>query len=1309
MLLPLLCGRQWLRQLGALLLLAGPLLAQRPTQSVPHSVALPPESRTLEFIENQGQWDARARYAAVLPGGRLFLEKDAFTYNFVTGRPSPHGRQPAAKGRQSAAPFRAHAVRVQFESASPDVKLAPEAPTGSVHNYLHGSDRARWGRHARGFRALRYAGLWPGIGLHVYENAGQKLEYDFDLAAHADPTLLRLRYEGADQVQLRPDGSLEVKTSAGSFREAAPVAFQLDATGRRQSVACAYELHGHTLRFRLGPYDDARPLTIDPTVEFASFTGSTADNWGFTATYDQQGNLYSGGIAFNAGYPTSPGAYDPAFSGTVDMALIKYNPAVSGPAALVWSTYLGGIGAEFPHSLVANERGELVIMGTTSSADYPTTDGAYDDTFNGGKKFAPFGPYDQLTMLNGADLIVSRLSASGDELLASTFLGGSDNDGVLDPESPAPRLVHNYGDYFRGDVLLDATGNVYLATSTASADFPTPAGFDNHHEGNTDAVVCKFTADLRTLSWSSLLGGSGADAAYSVQLDKTGNVYVAGGTTSTDLPVDAGAYQPQLGGNVDAFVARVSADGQSLQKATYLGTAAYDQAYFLQLDLAGEVYLLGQTRGQLAISPGRYGVPNSGQYVQKLSTDLDQLRFSTVFGSGRGLIDLSPTAFLVDQCDRVYISGWGGNDINGARFGFDNGNTARLPLTPNALQKTTDSADFYLAQFSPGMRSLEYATYLGNNDPNEGDHVDGGTSRFDPQGIVYQAVCACGEQGGGFPIPPGANTYQAKSGFFNCNNAAFKMRFETVFATTGTDSLACADGPPVRLLGSPGGGIWTGPGVSGSLANGYFFTPAPSLIGVQTLTYTVSGIAVCQGTASLRLRVVPVPLTSIVAPSQTTLCPDSPPIRLTGSPAGGTFSGPGIRNGNIFDPQIARPGANQVTYTYQHQASPNITCPGTATLTLLLLPPLVATSADTLACAGGPPVQLLGSPAGGVWSGPGVSGSAASGYVFTPDASLAGPRILTYSSPGSAACNATATLRVRVVALPTVSISAPSGPLCPDSAPITLTGSPAGGTFSGTGISNGTSFDPRLAGPGQHQLIYTYISPTEQNIRCPASAAITLVVSPRVAIQLPPDTVLCPGSSPAFRLRAAPGGGSWTGEGVSGSVATGFFFTPPANLSGRQATLSYSISGGICNSTAQYHISGAVAPLLSALWEPIACPDNRVAPLRLRFSTASMLNNSTAGTVTWEFGDGSPPVTTTTFNAVEHTYVQAGLYQPYATLYYLSSRCQTTVSPPAVTVKESCFTQHHHPQRRPAQCHVCPGSSVRHAPTRVLALGPAGI
>ena len=785
-------------------------------------------------------------------------------------------------------------------------------------------------------------------------------------------------------------------------------------------------LTGSTVTFALGAYDKARALTIDPTVQFSSLTGSTADNWGFTATYDNAGNMYSGGIVFDTGgaYPATMGAYRTSFSSVVDMAIIKYNTAATGAAARVWATYLGGNNADFPHSMVVNAQNELVILGSTSSTNYPTSAGAVQRSFGGGSPVDPFrsgrAPYD---MPNGSDLVVSRLSADGSALLASTYLGGSGNDGVL---NQSRTIAANYGDVFRSDVLLDGAGNVYVAAATNSANFPGLAlGFGASYRGGTsDAVVCKLPPALNTVTWAGLLGGTGSDAAYSLQRDSQGRVYVCGGTTSTNFPVTAGAYSSAAPGGTDGFVARISTDGRTVERATYLGTASYDQTQFVQLDAAGNAYLLGQTLGQFPISPGRYGVPGGTQFIQKLNPDLTASFYSTTFGSSGSHSgpNLVPTAFLVDECERVYISGWGGEDNDqGSWIG---GSTFGLPTTTNAVQRVTDGSDFYLAEFAAGMTGLEYATFFGQQGRGA-EHVDGGTSRFDPHGIVYQAVCASCGGTQGFPVPPGAGSYSTRNGSSNCNNAAFKMTFEIIQADPGPRRFVCVDGGPVALGGSPAGGVWTGPGVQAVAGGGYRFAPAAVGPGQYAISYTVAATGTCQSTHTVRYLVAPpvVPMLTPVPPQCTTM----PAVALTASPAGGTFSGPGVA-GNRFDPATAGAGTHTLTYT----VSDSLGCGSSTQRVVVSRPPILTLGPDITLCADlRQPFQLRDfAPTGGTWSGTGVS---ASGFFSPPNTNNRGGLFpLTYTvSLGP--CQATGTRLVVLAPTSTQDVSL-NLPVC-DAAP----------------------------------------------------------------------------------------------------------------------------------------------------------------------------------------------------------------------------------------------------------------------------------
>ncbi|WP_324675283.1 gliding motility-associated C-terminal domain-containing protein [Hymenobacter sp. GOD-10R] len=1206
------------------------------------ALASPSPQQSLEFVENKGQWEAPARYVAELPAGRLFVETDGLTYAWLDATSLNHHRTAAQLANApSSDQLRAHALRMRFVGASDQVALTSTEQTKEVRNYFRGSNAQQWTHHVRGFRHLHYTTLWPGIGARLYENQDQKLEYDFELAPAADPSLIRLRYEGGDAMALQPDGSLQIRTSLGTFSELAPQAWQLDAAGRRQAVACHYVLRGNEVSFQLGAYDPQRPLTIDPTVVYSSYTGATSDNWGFTATYDAQGNLYSGGISFGVGYPVTLGAYQIAYAGLVDIALIKYNTATTGAASRVWATYIGGNNGDFPHSLVVNAQNELVLLGSTSSSNYPTTNNAYDRTFGGGSRIAPYGLGSYL--LNGSDIVVTRLSADGSQLLGSTYLGGSSNDGLLDP-SATDRLTRNYGDAFRGDVLLDAAGNVYVASCTASADFPAPRGFSTSFKGGaTDAVVCKLSPSLDQLMWSNFLGGTSTDGAYSLQLDAANNLYVAGGTKSANFPTVASALQPSYLGNEDGFIARISNDGTTLQHSTYLGTAAYEQAFFIQLDVEGNVYALGQTTGQYPVTAGHYQNTNGRIFIHKLTPDLGSTLFSTVIGSGGTVPNISPTAFLVDQCNRIYLSGWGGTS-NGGSYG--NGTTTGLPVTSNALKPTTDGNDFYLMQLSANATALDYATFFGEG--SGADHVDGGTSRFDPRGAVYQSVCACGD-GYSFPIPPGAGTFSTRSGYSNCNNAAFKFNFETYTVTAGPAQQVCVNLGTYPLHGSPAGGTWSGPGVSGSVASGFVFTPSAVGLGEYLLTYTLTGVGSCGGTSTTRLTVTPTITASFNPLSQTAFCLSpgtvAPVVTLAATPAGGQFSGPGV-TGNQFYPNSLSAGTYTLAYTYSQNG-----CQARATQQLTV------TRADAgygfTTCSASAPTRLTGTPAGGSWSGPGVSGSAASGFFFTPTDALVGTQQLTYAVPdASGTCAATSTLQVTVNPSPAITI--PSYPAyCVSNT--TMVSLPANAYWSGRGVSYsnvypaGYRFQPSAAGAGTHTLAYSSYS----NGYCSTSGAIQITVQALPAPIAQPDTLLCPGSTQPIQLRASPSGGTWSGPGIS---ATGRF-TPPPGFSG-SITAVYTYANGPCTGTITRKVSVAPVPTFVPAWAPALCREDREAPLRVHFGGVA------AGAV-WDFGDG----TQATGAEVDHTYTSAGRYQPHVMLAFNNNKCSTQADLALIEVK----------------------------------------
>lgn len=747
------------------------------------------------FIENKGQWPTNVLFGARLASGMVFIEEDGIRFNQYSPQ-ALHGlhEHEHHKYKKENDSLAAHNFKILFHHTQhPQVQTLH--PYFDVVNFFLGNNENHWASNAKVYEELILKEIYPGIDIRFYEKMGH-FKFDFIVHANANPNLIQFSCNNIISNIVKNE--VLMQSAIGDVYIQAPYSYQFE-NGNKQQISNRYTINENGFYiFSLESYNKQQELVIDPAVYFASFSGSTADNWGFTATYDDNGNLYNAGNVFGIGYPVTTGAYNTTFTGIVDVSITKYNSSGKG---LVYSTYLGGTSIESPHSIVATKNKELVIFGTTSSLDFPTSANAYDKTFNGGTSVTTDNV---LTYSNGADIFVTKLNSSGSALVGSTLIGGNKNDGLND-EYIASKLFYNYGDIFRGEVIVDANGNPIIATTTSSTNFPIVGGFQNIFGGGShDAVVMKFNANLSALTWSTYMGGVGDDAAYSVQFDSKGDLFITGGTQSNNFPTTNNVIHSTPQGGIDGFLAHISSNASSMLASTYIGTPQYDQCYFVQLDKNDNVFVYGQTLGAYPVTPaGVYSNPNSHQFIHKLNSNLNNTIFSTVFGSGSANTDLVPSAFLVNNCEDIYISAWGGK-INSV-YSPNNppGSTASMPLTADAYQKTTDGSDFYLAVFSQNAGSLKYGTYFGG--PSSLEHVDGGTSRFDKKGNVYQAVCGgCGGNSD-FPTTPGAWSTTNKS--FNCNLAVIKFDVSKLTANINgnVDSVACVNEPIVFNNSSHGG------------------------------------------------------------------------------------------------------------------------------------------------------------------------------------------------------------------------------------------------------------------------------------------------------------------------------------------------------------------------------------------------------------------------------------------------------------------------------------------------------------------------
>jgi gliding motility-associated-like protein len=716
----------------------------------------------LSFTENKGQWENNILFQTDFRGGRLFLEKNNFMYVFY--QPEDYEYLHPHNGKVTTS-MRLHAVKVEMKQSMNSVSVIGKEPESYPKNFFIGNDPTKWATDVKGFSEVWYSNIYPDINLKVYSKASE-LKYDYIIEPGGDASLIKLNYSGADKMFVKY-GLLYMQLSVGTIVEMRPYAYQ-QINNQTISVDCEYVLKGNEVSFKLKKYNKNFPLVVDPTLVFSSFTGSFAANWGFTATYDNAGDLYAGGNVQGAGYPATVGAYDVTYGGgnalgngwASDMAIAKFNP---NGTAFLYATYIGGSSNEQPHSLIVDNNNNLLIYGVTWSSNYPVTAGAYDVSFNG-----------------LADIVVSKLSTTGNALLASTFIGSAGDDGInIDAGfSTFSSLKYSYADESRGEIIVDGSNNYIIASCTRSNTFPSTAGSYQPAFGGglQDAVVFKFNTTLTTLMWSTFLGGSADDAAYSVQQNPAGDLYVTGGTNSANFPTTPGALHTTFqGGLADGFISHLSANGSTLLQSTYNGTSTYDQNYFVQLDNSGNVYVCGQTQGNYPVTAGVYSNAGGKQFIHKLNAALSTTAYSTVFGTNSPFPNIALTAFLVDTCENVYASGW----ARCANLGNPNPTTTfGMPVTANAFQPvTSDGCDFYLIVFKKDATQLLYASHFGGGLSEE--HVDGGTSRFDKGGTIYQSVCAgCW---GNSDFPTTANVVSnTNNSNFQCNNAVLKLSFDFI-------------------------------------------------------------------------------------------------------------------------------------------------------------------------------------------------------------------------------------------------------------------------------------------------------------------------------------------------------------------------------------------------------------------------------------------------------------------------------------------------------------------------------------------------
>jgi hypothetical protein len=591
----------------------------------------------LTFVENRGQTDSRVSYYAQGSGYAFYLTREEVVLSFVKGFSAAGISKPGAHGSLIPAQFTAArspgneepgtdgagqaetngvALALRFLGSNPKVVLEGEERAAGEVNYFRGNQPAQWHTAVPRYRQIVYRELWPGVDLRLHQQAGT-LKYEFRVRPGARPADIRLAYSGAAGLTLDAKGGLLIETPLGVLRDSPPVSYQ-EIAGARVPVESRYLLNA---------------------------ADGAAGDYGF---------------AIGAGYQP-------------DHELI-IDPGVA------YSTFLGGTDVDNGTGIAVDAAGNAYIVGTTQSADFPATVGAF-------KRTGAVGTF--------SDVFVAKLNPTGTALVYATFIGGSDFD-------------------WGRAIAIDAAGNAYITGQTKSHDFPTTRGaFDPTFNvlncprcaiDNYDAFVTKLNPTGSALLYSTFLGGpSDINDALGIAVDAAGSAYVTGETGAADFPVTPGAFRTIRNGAYDAYVTKLNPAGSALVYSTFIGGSAVDFGVRIAVDASNNAYVLGNTASpDFPTTPGAFNTTNNGGFdifVLKLNAAGSNLIYSTFIG---GLSFDSAGGLAIDSAGNAYVSG--------ATL------STNYPTTPGAFETVSQSGGggAFVTKLNATGSALVYSTFLGD-------------------------------------------------------------------------------------------------------------------------------------------------------------------------------------------------------------------------------------------------------------------------------------------------------------------------------------------------------------------------------------------------------------------------------------------------------------------------------------------------------------------------------------------------------------------------------------------------------------------
>jgi len=550
---------------------------------------------------------------------------------------------------------------INWIGARTNYEIEKGTPTDGFNNYYLPScpDGAL---NVLSYQEVTFKNLYQGIDVKWYENAGT-LEYDFIVSPNTDPSQIRWKIEGAEEISIGDHGELLVTTPLGKIEEQAPIAYQ-----EGDEIEVAWLVEGNTIGFEIGAYNTAIALTIDPVVRvWGTYYGGTGSEHGYSCAADDNGNVFLAGLTYSTSGIATTGSHQSSFTNYDDAYLVKFN----GSGVRQWGTYYSGNLGDAFHDVTIVDSNNIVAAGPTSSSSGITTTGAHQTSYGGGN-----------------DIMMVSFNHSGVRQWA-TYYGGSSYEGSS------------------LSCTTDSIGNVYLSGPTAStAGIATTGAHQTSKSGDYDAFLVKFDSS-GARQWGTYFGGTLNDLPSSCVTDKNDNIFLAGYTRSGSGIATSGSHDSSLNGSYNAFLVKFNSSGVR-QWGTYYGggySYASDVGSACASDDSGNVFLAGRTKATSGISTGGahqgycasyYGSGFDGFLVKFNSSGVRQ--WGTYYG---GTLNEDITSCAVDANGNVFLVG-------------HTSSTSNISTTGAHQTTSGGSSDGYLVKFnSSGVR--QWGTYYGSS------------------------------------------------------------------------------------------------------------------------------------------------------------------------------------------------------------------------------------------------------------------------------------------------------------------------------------------------------------------------------------------------------------------------------------------------------------------------------------------------------------------------------------------------------------------------------------------------------------------